>query len=239
MGHSEIEERMKQNYEFPYRIKLTRRMPVIIRIDGKAFHTFTRGFKKPFDTNLIFIMQNTCKFLCENIQGCVLGYIQSDEISLLLVDYQKETSQGWFDYNLQKMVSVSASLATLEFNKRWREVVSREEDKECKEYDSYLKAYYKGACFDSRAFNIPKEEVVNYFYGRQLDCIRNSVAAVGQTYFSAKELNQKGTAAVKEMLNGIGVDWDYDFSRVERYGSCCVKGVKCWVIDYAIPVFKG
>ena len=109
--------RMKEFYEQIPKTKLMRRTPVAIRIDGKAFHTFTRGFRKPFDHILIKTMQETTKYLCENIQGCVLGYTQSDEITLILVDYQKLTSSAWFDYEVQKLCSISASMATMAFNK--------------------------------------------------------------------------------------------------------------------------
>ena len=108
-------ERMK-GYENVTRTHLMRRCPVIIRIDGKAFHTFTRGFQKPFDSILVQSMQETMKYLCENIQGCVLGYTQSDEISLVLVDYLRLNSCAWFDNNIQKMASVAASMATMKFN---------------------------------------------------------------------------------------------------------------------------
>ena len=92
--------RMKTFYEKIPKTKLMRRCPVTIRIDGKAFHTFTRGFQKPFDEVLIEAMQKTMKYLCENIQGCVLGYTQSDEITLILVDYKKLNSSAWFDYEV-------------------------------------------------------------------------------------------------------------------------------------------
>lgn len=117
MDKTTIGDRMKNNYENITRYYLTRRMPVIIRIDGKAFHTFTKGFKKPFDDILVKTMQDTMKYLCENIQGCVLGYTQSDEISLVLTDYAELTTDAWFGNNLQKMCSVSASMATMAFNK--------------------------------------------------------------------------------------------------------------------------
>ena len=109
--------RMKTNYENIPKIKLVRRMPVIIRIDGKAFHTYTRGFNKPFDDVLIKSMQDTTAYLCASIQGCVLGYCQSDEISLLLIDYKRLTSSAWFDYEVQKLCSISAAMATLAFNR--------------------------------------------------------------------------------------------------------------------------
>ena len=94
-AYNDLDIRMKEFYEFIPKTKLMRRTPVILRIDGKAFHTFTRGFQKPFDEILIKSMQETMKYLCENIQGCVLGYTQSDEISLLLVDYKNLNSSAW------------------------------------------------------------------------------------------------------------------------------------------------
>ena len=98
--HDELGTRMKEFYENIPKTKLMRRTPVAIRIDGKAFHTFTRGFNKPFDDVLISAMQDTMKYLCENIQGCVLGYTQSDEITLILVDYKRLNSSAWFDYEV-------------------------------------------------------------------------------------------------------------------------------------------
>lgn len=115
--NDELGKRMKTNYEEIPKIKLIRRTPVIIRIDGKAFHTLTRGFRKPFDEILIKTMQETTKYLCENIQGCVFGYTQSDEISLVLIDYQRLTTSAWFDYEVQKICSIAASMATMAFNK--------------------------------------------------------------------------------------------------------------------------
>lgn len=153
-------------------------MPVIIRIDGKAFHTFTRGFKKPFDDVLVKTMQDTMKYLCENIQGCVLGYTQSDEISLVLTDYAELTTDAWFGNNLQKMCSVSASMATLAFNKAFNDniikYIDNNLDADCgvtKDLTEYTKtlinARNKGAMFDSRVFTIPKEEVCNALIWRQ------------------------------------------------------------------------
>ena len=115
--HDELGKRMKEYYEQIPKIKLMRRCPVVCRIDGKAFHSYTRGFRKPFDDLLIKSMQDTMKYLCENIQGCKLGYCQSDEISLLLIDYERLESQAFFDYEVQKMCSVIASMATMVFNK--------------------------------------------------------------------------------------------------------------------------
>lgn len=117
--------RMKTFYEGIPKTRLMRRCPVAIRIDGKAFHTFTRGFNKPFDAVLIEAMQETMRYLCENIQGCVLGYTQSDEITLILVDYKKLNSSAWFDYEVQKMCSIAASMATMAFNNFFKEGITK------------------------------------------------------------------------------------------------------------------
>lgn len=115
--HDDLGTRMKEFYEQIPKTKLMRRCPVIIRLDGRSFHTFTREFQRPFDEILIKTMQETTKYLCENIQGCVLGYTQSDEISLVLVDYQRFETSAWFDYEVQKMCSIAASMTTMAFNK--------------------------------------------------------------------------------------------------------------------------
>ena len=200
MDKTTIGDRMKNNYENITRYYLTRRMPVIIRVDGRSFHTFTKGFKKPFDDVLVKTMQDTMKYLCENVQGCVLGYTQSDEISLVLTDYAELTTDAWFGNNLQKMCSVSASMATLTFNKAFNDnivkYIDNNLDADCgvtKDLTEYTKilinARNKGAMFDSRVFTIPKEEVCNYFIWRQQDSTRNSIQSVGQANFSQRELN--------------------------------------------------
>lgn len=227
--------RMKKFYEEVPKHKLYRRTPVAIRIDGKAFHTFTKGFEKPFDTILMTAMQNTMKYLCENIQGCVLGYTQSDEITLILVDYQTLTTDAWFDYEIQKICSISASMATMAFNKFFYDSLPADS-----EYaDIYYKALEKGAMFDARCFNIPKEEVCNLIYWRQLDAIRNSIQMVGQAYFSHKELQGKSCKDIQDMLAfGCGIEWRY-YPTPCKQGTCCIKTEKGWMIDENIPIFKG
>lgn len=225
-------DRMKNNYENRYRFYLTRRTPVIIRIDGNAFHTFTRGLDRPFDEDFMKIMQKTCLSLCQNIQGCVGGYVQSDEISLLLVDYQTLESDAWFDYNLQKITSLAAARATMSFNNLVRQMILDAEDdaksfEEVDEYDAadekhalVYKWYDKQgrAMFDARAFNIPKEEVCNYFIWRQKDATRNSIQAAGQAYFSHKELDHKSQSDIQEMLFQKGINWN-NYSIPEKRGS--------------------
>lgn len=263
MDKTTIGDRMKNNYENITRYYLTRRIPVIIRIDGKAFHTFTRGFKKPFDDIFVKTMQETMKYLCENIQGCVLGYTQSDEISLVLTDYAELTTDAWFGNNLQKMCSVSASMATMAFTKYFVKNV-----KECERMalignvvlfeddEKYInvlkKAIEKGAMFDSRVFTIPKEEVCNYLIWRQQDATRNSIQSVGQANFSQKELHGKSCNNIQDMLMlQKSINWN-DYSTTLKRGSCCIKTViqdstidikggahpiSKWVIDNEIPIF--
>lgn len=229
--HDDLGCRMKTFYEQIPKTKLMRRCPVAIRIDGKAFHTYTRGFQKPFDEVLIKSMQETMKYLCENIQGCVLGYTQSDEITLILVDYNKLTSSAWFDYEVQKICSISASMATMAFNKYFYDNVfvynaTAAVDLSNKKYpfkEVYAKALNKGAMFDARCFNIPKEEVTNLVYWRQLDASRNSIQMVGQANFSHKELQNKSCNDIQDMLmTQKGINWN-DLPTYQKRGSCCVK----------------
>ena len=254
----DIGVRMKDFYEQIPKTKLMRRCPVAIRIDGKAFHTYTRHFKRPFDSVLMRAMQETMKYLCENIQGCVLGYTQSDEITLILVDYEKINSSAWFDYEVQKLCSVSASMATMRFNQVFARLVQevKEEGTEEPKYIKVLdKACEAGAMFDSRCFNIPKEEVTNLIYWRQLDASRNSIQMVGHANFSQKQMHGKSTGDIQDMLMlEKNINWN-DFPVACKRGSCCIRGqadenTSCtdgsrtensrgWVIDNDIPIFKG
>lgn len=266
--HDDLGIRMKDFYESVPKTRLMRRTPVMIRIDGKAFHTFTRGFQKPFDEVLVKSMQETMKYLCENIQGCVFGYTQSDEITLVLVDYKKLNSSAWFDYEVQKMCSIAASMATMAFNKfftknghsywyKWiKEHVDEDDQDEFeRQYafsEKYGEAAEKGAMFDARAFNVPREEVTNFVYWRQLDATRNSIQMVGQANFSHKELQNKSCNMIQDMLfTQRGINWN-DLPTHLKRGSCCIKKQfedtaedegavfmrTCWKIDTEIPIFK-
>ena len=248
MRKDNLGDRMK-SYENITRTYLPGRMPIIIRIDGKAFHTFTRGFQKPFDEVLIKSMQNTMKYLCENIQGCVLGYTQSDEITLILVDYKKLNSDAWFDYEIQKICSIAASMATMAFNREFRKAVDEDPTVSNVRYNWYVAKINGGAMFDARCFNIPKEEVTNLIYWRQLDATRNSIQMVGQANFSHKELQNKTCNMIQDMLmTQKGINWN-DFPTHQKRGSCCIKnhdydeyGIdwgEGWRIDTEIPIFKG
>lgn len=284
MDTSDLAKRMKR-YEAVSKGILMKREPVIIRLDGKAFHTVTRDFRKPFDPVFVKAMQDTMKYLCENIQGCVLGYCQSDEISLVLIDYLKHETAAWFDYEIQKMCSITAGMASMAFNKCldfegqiWENesfslveghpypeelLRFRREDIEYEKWAKFAGEYEiaveRGAILDSRVFNLPKEEVTNYFYWRQLDASRNSIQMLGQANFSHNELQNKSCSNIQDMLmQQKGINWN-DLPTTYKRGSCCVKNMSApfpdgmsdgwpwdtdreksnWTIDDEIPLFKG
>ena len=234
--------RMKTYYEQVPKYRLMRRTPVAIRIDGKAFHTFTRGFQKPFDEVLGNAMVKTMEYLCKNIQGCVFGYTQSDEITLLLIDYQTFETNAWFDYEVQKMCSISASMATMAFNKYFREEFFAHTthgnwgESEEALYDAYGRAIEKGAMFDARCFNIPKEESCNLIYWRQLDAQRNSVQMVGQANYSHSHLQDKTCEQIKMLLRcDFGINWNGLPTRW-KHGVAWTKEIG---VDYDMPILKG
>ena len=253
-------DRMKSYYEDRAKTYLTKRTPVIIRLDGRAFHSFMRNFQRPYDEVFHKAMNQTLKYLCENIQGCKFGYTQSDEITLVLTDYDNLTTDGWFDYAVQKMCSISASMATLAFNRYFGRAVGDYcasikrlpngdlDGDMLKQYNIYNAAITRGAMFDSRCFNLPKEEVCNCLIWRQQDATRNAIQMLGQTYFSHKQLNEKSCADIQDMLfleKGINFnDMPAEFKR----GTCCYrKDVECadrptgyknvWFIDTDCPIF--
>lgn len=181
-------DRMKKNYEDRYRIKLTRRMPVMMRLDGRAFHTLTEHCDRPFDVLFSDAMNHTAECLLSEIQGAKCAYIQSDEISILVTDFDDLNTEAWFDYNMAKMCSVAAGMASVDFT-------------------AYCAGYVSAGVFDCRVFNVPKEEVCNYFIWRQKDWERNSLQMLAQVHYSHKQLLNKGKAEMHEMLHDKGVNW--------------------------------
>lgn len=202
--NSEFGDRMKA-YENVSQNYLMQRTPVIMRIDGKAFHTFTKGLEKPFDQYLSDAMALTTLRLCEEIQGACFGYTQSDEITIVIQDWKKLNTDRWFGYNIQKMTSVSASLATAQFNNVYKHPHGD-----------------RIAIFDSRVFNIPEHEVANMLIWRGSDCSRNSVNTLGQAHFSHKELHGKNTSQVQDMLmQKFNINWNDLPVRYKR-GICVI-----------------
>jgi len=216
-------DRMKDFYEDRYRFTLPRRTYTIIRIDGKAFHTYTKGLKRPFDEGLIEDMNETTAYLCKNIQGVKLGYVQSDEISLVLTDFDELGTHAWFDNNLQKMASVAASMATAKFNqlRMMRKCWDGNDVEGMLDHDDLEN--FRLAMFDARVFQIPFiDEVINYLIWRQQDATRNSISSVAQSMYSPKELHGKSTDEMQEMIFQKGINWN-DYSYREKRGGVIAK----------------
>lgn len=239
MIKDELGDRIKSNYENRAKTYLTRRLPVIVRIDGRAFHTLTKKFVKPFDTIFGVTMMETAKSLCTEISGCQLAYVQSDEISILLQDYATINTDAWFDYSVQKISSVAAGLATMYFNKHFQTVVARQ----AKLGEDTLKYFDKNlnllmGSFDARCFNIPKEEVCNYFIWRENDASKNSVQMLARSYFSHKELQGLNISQLQDKLMlEKQINWN-DLEIWKKRGSCVIRDEnRKWIIDKAIPIF--
>lgn len=227
MDKTSLGNRMKQ-YEKEFRAYIPEKSYTILRLDGKAFHTYTRGLERPFDYGLIEDMSETAKYLCENIQGAWLGYTQSDEITIVLTPFAKETSDTWFNGNIQKMTSVSASMATANFNqlRMSRACNNSDDDYEQDLLTRYDINWFKLAMFDSRVFTLPsKEEVMNCLIWRQRDAIRNSVSMAAQSVYSHKELHKKSSTDMLEMLKMKGIDWN-EYPESAKKGTIIRKYLK-------------
>lgn len=209
---------------------LVPKMPFIVRVDGKAFHTYTRGFVKPFDTIMGATMIEVTKKLCEEIAGAVLGYTQSDEITIVCKYTDRIVSQAWFNGRVRKIETIAASKATKWFNKIFSEKVHDyiENYEGTEEYKNTLRLFYNKkigmAEFDARAFNIPEWDCINNVIWRQQDATRNSVEAVGHANFSTKELHKVNCEGIKEMLlKQKNINWESDFTPYQKYGAFCYK----------------
>lgn len=266
--HDDLGTRMKE-YEKRNQYYLQKRTPVAIRVDGRSFHTFTKGFKRPFDDILMKSMQETAKYMCENMGNAKLAYVQSDEITIILTDYDTLETDCWFNYRTDKLCSISASMATMAFNKYFKKNTENYIQNCATDYltdglygkgtpeyqlcEIYQKAAEKGAMFDARCFNIPKEEVTNLIYWRQLDAIRNSIQMVGQANFSHKELQNKSCNMIQDMLHEQkGINWN-DYPTVCKRGTAVIKDGSLytsffspedgwhegWKIDTEMPILKG
>lgn len=231
--------RMK-GYEDVSRLVLPKRMPVLIRLDGIAFHTYTRGLKRPVDTSLVTAMNETAIHLVKHIQGARLAYIQSDEISILLNNYEELDTEPWFSNGVQKMVTAAAARAASYFSS-----IS----------PSIFDGKYKQALFDARAWVLPKDEVNNYFLWRQNDATRNSVQMVARSLYSHKQLIGANNSQLQELIFQKGINWN-NLPTSQRRGRCIVKvksgrmGVNPksgketevermeWIVDSEIPIFS-
>lgn len=240
MSNDNLGDRMKA-YESAFRPFFPQRIPIIIRVDGKAFHTYTAKCDKPFDDKLIEVMNLTAKHLCANIPGAKLAYVQSDEISIFVHGYESIESQPWFGGNINKIVSITAAMASATFTANSPLIWNGE---------------VKPAIFDSRAFLLPEKEVCNYFIWRQQDWTRNSVQTLARSLYSHKQCDNKNNSELQEMCFQKGKNWNDLETRYKR-GRCIIKkqtpvetkmpedsGYKSlitwrnkWVVDNEIPIF--
>lgn len=245
MTFDSLGDRMKQ-YEDAYRFKLPGRIPVIIRVDGKSFHQYTKTLQRPIDENLVEVMNLTAMELCKQVQGFQVAYVQSDEISLLLMNDQTLETSAWFDNNIQKMASVAASIAGATFTANSSKI-----------WTPYFmsSATIKPAYFDGRIFLLPKEEVCNYFIWREQDATRNSIQMLARSLYSHKQCHDKNQSELQELIHQRGINWN-DCPTSQKRGRCIIKQTtmmkainhhskqeeiverSTWVIDNEIPIFS-
>lgn len=230
MDKTSLGDRMK-SYERPNRLFIQPRTATIIRVDGKAFHTFTKRYKFPFSSELHESMKTAAYGLIQECQNAMLAYYQSDEISILLNDWVRFETEQWFAGNLQKICSVSAAVATACFLHSCSDQIT--------EQDS-LQSLPK---FDARVFQVPRDEVCNYFIWRQQDATRNSIQMLGRTHFSHKQLHKKSTNDIQSMLiQEKDVNWNH-IDTWKKRGACIVRPTDelrqtiPWIIDENIPEF--
>lgn len=216
MSHSEkdsLGDRMK-GYEVACRAILPRRVPLILRVDGKAFHTFTRGLTEPFDADFCQTMDDAAVALCKEVQGAQIAFVQSDEISILIHNYKRLNSEAWFDNQVQKMVSVAASVAATTVSLR----------------------YGRTALFDARVFLLSEAEVCNAFIWRQQDATRNSIQMLARTLYSHRECHLKNQSDLQEMCWQAGHNWN-DLPVWQRRGRFVLRGPDGhWLVDREPPV---
>jgi tRNA(His) guanylyltransferase len=237
MSKDSLGDRMKMYEQISNRF-LVKKIPILIRIDGKSFHKWTKGLERPFDVKLKSCMRYATYKLCKDICGARFGYTQSDEISILIIDYQDIKSESWFNYKANKIESISASICTASFNKVCSDILSE---------------HFKRrgpAIFDARAWNLPVEEVSNYILWRERDCERNSISMLAQSYFSHKELMRKKNSEKQNMLMCLkNINWN-DIPTEYKRGTSLYKVKKrvkssqgeairnVWVIDKEMPIIS-
>jgi tRNA(His) guanylyltransferase len=246
-----VGDRIKEFYEDRTKQLLMRRTITILRLDGKGFSKFTKGLNKPFDDGFSEDMDLTAKFLCEEIQGAKFGYTQSDEITIVISDFDNQETSAWFDFSVQKMVSISASIATAKFNQLRMARACNNADGDLRE--NMLADYdikdFKLAMFDSRVFQVPTiDEMVNTLIFRQQDCTRNSISMAADALLKGSMEGVKGDVKQDRLFKEAGVNWN-DYKTKYKRGSVIKKieidvatlnGVttrKRWVVDEETPIF--
>lgn len=205
-----ISTRMKR-YETVSEHFFTPNSPVVIRIDGKTFHTFLKHANRPFDQEFMDCMVHAAVLTTSDMHGFKLAYVQSDECTFVITDYDSHETQGWFGYSVNKIVSITASTFTAHFNNLYENDVATE--------SAYLAGKLRpAAIFDARAFVMPVEDVPNVFVWRQRDWERNSVQMLTRAHFSHKQCDGKKIPDMHEMLYSKGINWA-DLTDQEKNGT--------------------
>src|SRR5271157_1328065 len=236
-------DRMKR-YENVTRYTLPRRTYTIMRVDGRAFHSFTKGLAKPYDLSFMGLMDKAALSLCDQIAGAQFAYVQSDEISILCVDFLDIATEPWFDGAVQKFASIGASIATAAFNLGLMELKGMNFN----ENELPITKKLPNAVFDARVFTIPDLiEVENYFIWRQQDAERNSVMMLARAYASHKQLAGKKRAEQHEIIHKAGDNWakhpvGFKHGRVIRRAGenevwTEVATHSNWIVDTETPIF--
>lgn len=229
----DLGDRMKADYEQRTRVLLPRRTYTVVRVDGKAFRQYTKGLARPFDFDLMADMDATAIALCKEVTGCAFAYVQSDEISLLLTDFASHVTEAWFDGSLQKIVSITASIATAAFNRArlMRALLRTGEPADAPSAALNLEAFPM-AQFDSRAFTIPDAtEVANYFLWRQQDATRNSICMAARAEYPHEAIDGQSTDAMQEMLWRRGINWN-DYPDGCKRGRMIVRNTQRETVAY-------
>jgi tRNA(His) 5'-end guanylyltransferase len=224
----DIGDRMKL-YEGVSDARLPPRIPIIIRVDGKAFHTLTAGMDRPWDLRFVECMIAMTTAVCREIDGCKFAFVQSDEASFLLTDWERFDTQSWFKYRVQKMASIAAAIATDEFNRAFRERFSG------------TKFIDRRARFDARVASYPRHEVTNYYVWRQQDATRNSIQMLAQAKLGHSRCHGQNTSQLQELLHAEhGINWNDTTVHLKR-GAVVYKDVgdtrSLWVTDQEPPIF--
>ncbi|WP_280410555.1 tRNA(His) guanylyltransferase Thg1 family protein [Nocardia asiatica] len=198
--HGDLATRMKR-YEAVTHPHLLPRTPLFVRVDGRAFHTYTRNMARPFDPHLMDAMVHATQMTAADMQGFKLAYTQSDESTFLLTDYDTLTTAAWFDRDLSKIVSITAALFTAHFN------------------DAMQGRTADLAVFDARAFSAPRADAPNVFVWRQQDWERNSLSMLARAHFSHRECYGRNRAELHHMLYSKGIIWATDLTAREKNGT--------------------
>ena len=230
MSDDSIGDRMKR-YEAATRSVVPYRQPTIVRVDGKAFHSYTRGLERPFCARFADCMDSVAMAMCAQMQNAALAYVQSDEISVIMNPAKGYQTQAWFDGEVQKTVSVSASIAAAVMTGLSEHIFGKT----------------RPAFFDSRVFVVPDAmEVSNYFLWRQQDATRNSIQMLARSLYSHTQCDKRNVSQLQEMCFAKGSNWNDLPTRWKR-GRCVRREVfdlepgvmrSRWAVDNEIPIFS-